>query len=258
MSEKTLFLAWQHGEQSGAWFPVGRLDADVSVPEYTFGYIRGVKTAEREIGFPPIFGFPRFDRRYISGRLFPLFQNRVMNRRRGDFREYLDTLDIEKPDPDPFEMLEVDGGYRVTDNFHVFPRIGGGENGAFRCRFFLHGWRQADEEAKRRVESLRAGENLRIGIAESGPKNGLAARIQAAQIQTEDGCAIGRPPSYLARALSEAPVHAAGDYRAHVVKVNSVWAPCAQRVLIELNGKWPQGYEPMSSEDFELIVPAGA
>lgn len=253
MSEKTLFLAWQHGEQNGAWFPVGRLDADVSLPQYTFGYIRGVKTAEREIGFPPIYGFPRFDRRYTSSWLFPLFQNRVMNRRRGDFRDYLELLDIEKPDPDPFEMLEVDGGYRVTDNFHVFPKIEGGENGAFRCRFFLHGRRQENEEAKRRIESLRAGENLRISIASSNPKTDLAA-----QIQTEDCCTIGRSPSYLARALIEAPVYVPGDYRAHVVKVNSAWAPSAQRVLIELNGKWPQGYEPMASDDLQPIVPATA
>lgn len=69
---------------------------------------------------------------------------------------------------------------------------------------------------------------------------------------------IGWAPRYLVRDLTRAMAQVPGDYRARVVKVNSVWAPCAQRVLIELNGKWPQGYEPMSSEDFELIVPAGA
>lgn len=249
MSEKTLFLAWQDSEQSRGWFPVGRLDADVSLPKYTFGYIRGAKEAKEKNGFVPIYGFPSFDRLYTSERLFPLFQNRVMNRRRGDFREYLDTLDIEKPDPDPFEMLEVDGGYRVTDSFHVFPKIERGENGAFRCRFFLHGWRHTNDKAQHRLESLQPGETLYVTIELTNPKTGLAV-----QIHTEDYYMIGWAPRYLVRDLTKAMAQAPGDYRAHVVKFNPVPAPSKQRVLIELSGHWPPDYKPMSSPDFQLIA----
>ena len=96
-------------------------------------------------------GFPDFRRRYVSDQLFPLFQNRVMAKRRPDFREYLEVRDIEEQDPDPLEILAVDGGYRVTDNFQVFPKIEKAPDGDFRCRFFLHGWRHTNDEAKRRL-----------------------------------------------------------------------------------------------------------
>ena len=45
MSAKTLFLAWQHRrtEERRLWFPIGRLDADVSVPFYRFRYIGGAR-----------------------------------------------------------------------------------------------------------------------------------------------------------------------------------------------------------------------
>ena len=47
--------------------------------------------------------------------------------------------------------------------------------------------------------------------------------------------------------------HAPGDYSAQVVKVNPVPAPSKQRVLIELGGHWPQGYEPMEADEFKLL-----
>ena len=253
MSEKTLFLAWQDTVQSRRWFPVGRLDADISSSRYAFGYIRGAKEAAAESGFVPLYDFPDFNRRYVSDQLFPLFQNRVMTKRRPDFREYLEVRDIEEQDPDPLEILAVDGGYRVTDNFQVFPKIEKAPDGDFRCRFFLHGWRHTNDEAKRRLESLKAGETLNAAIELINPETGLAV-----QILTADYYVIGWAPRYLVRDLTEAMAHAPGEYRARVVKVNPVPAPAKQRVLIEFSGRRPQDYEPMSSEDFQLIAPAAA
>ena len=255
MSEKTLFLAWQDALQSRGWFPVGRLDADISRPNYTFRYIRGAKTAAAENGFAPLYDFPDFHGHYTSNRLFPLFQNRVMTKRREGFgfQKYLELLAIDKQDPDPLEILEVDGGYRATDNFQVFPKIEKGDDGAFRCRFFLHGWRHTNDEARKRIDLLQAGETLYVTIELTNPKTGLAV-----QIHTEDYYMIGWAPRYLVRDLTRAMAKVPGDYRAHVVKFNPVPAPSKQRVLIELRGNWPQDYEPMSSEDFKLIVPADA
>jgi hypothetical protein len=45
-----------------------------------------------------------------------------------------------------------------------------------------------------------------------------------------------------------------GVYSAFVVRVNPVPAPSKQRVLIELNGHLPAGYEPMSGREFEPLV----
>lgn len=251
MSPKTLFLAWQDTAQSRQWFPVGRLDVDISCPRYDFGYTRGAEKAKEKSGFAPLYDFPSFGRRYTSDRLFPLFENRVMTNQREGFQDYLDLLALEGQDPGPLEILAVDGGYRATDNFQVFPKIQKREKGAFRCRFFLHGWRHTNDEAQKQLDRLQAGETLYVTIELTNPATTLAV-----QIQTESYHMIGWAPRYLVRDLVEAMAHAPGDYRARVVKVNPVPAPSKQRVLIELSGHWPQGHEPMSSDEFQLLTSA--
>ena len=246
-SKKTLFLGWKD-PQRRRWYPVGRLDADASLSQYSFGYTHGAAEAEEESGFAPLYDFPSFHRRYTSRWLFPLFQNRVMNNQRKSFHDYLSFLDIDDTAPDPLEILAVDGGYRATDNFQVFPKIRRQQDGSFRCRFFLHGWRHTNGDAQRRIERLRSGDILYITIELTNPETRLAV-----QIQTTDYHMIGWAPRYLVNDLVAAMAHAPGDYQARVVKVNPVPAPSKQRVLIELGGHWPQDYEPMSADQFQLL-----
>lgn len=75
----------------------------------------------------------------------------------------------------------------------------------------------------------------------------------AVQIQTAEYHMIGWAPRYLVHDLVTAMAHAPGDYSARVVKMNPVPAPSKQRVLIELSGHWPQGYEPMEADEFKLL-----
>jgi hypothetical protein len=179
--------------------------------------------------------------------MFPLFQNRLLRPGRPDFRDYPQSLDL--PDQaDPVEILSVDGGYRATDSFEVFPKIERQEDGAFRCRFFLHGWRHVSADAQRRLQSLKAGEKLHIAIELTNP----AAR-SAVQIQTEDYYVIGWAPRYLVVDLITAIAKAPGDYEANVVRVNPAPAPSKQRLLVELRGHWPD-YEPMTAADFEPLT----
>ena len=84
MNTRTLFLAWQ-GRKTREWFPV--LDADVS-----FRYTGGANRADKEAGFPRLIEFPDLYKAYRSPELFPVFQNRVMNRSRPDFAAYLRNL----------------------------------------------------------------------------------------------------------------------------------------------------------------------
>ena len=94
MSERTLFVAWQDNNPSRALFPVGRQDADVERPSYSFRYICGAQRAQKKAGFPLLLEFPRLDEDYKSSELFPLFENRVMNQKRPDFADYLHSLDL--------------------------------------------------------------------------------------------------------------------------------------------------------------------
>ena len=247
MNPKTLFLAWQDKARTRQWFPVGRLDVEKPESRYRFRYVKGAQRAHDRSGFEPLVDFPDFRRDYEASELFPLFQNRVFAPGRRDFQEYLRQLDLPEKS-NPVEILAVDGGYRATDSFEVFPKIERGEDGAFRCRFFLHGWRHVSESAQRRLLTLQPGERLAVAIELTNPAGQLAI-----QIQTEDYHVIGWSPRYLVSDLVSAIAVAPGDYEAKVVQVNPVPAPSKQRLLIELRGHWPD-YDPMTRDEFEPLV----
>ena len=246
MTVKTLFLAWQDSSPSRAWFPVGQLDADVRRSSYRFRYIGGAKRAQEKAGFPLLIEFPSLEEDYQSSELFPLFQNRVMNKKRPDFADYLEGLGLTGKG-DPIEILSVNGGQRVTDAYEVFPKIEKDKYGNFVCRFFLHGWRHISRVAQERIDRLEPRENLRVQVEMTNPEAGMAV-----EIRTTDDFMIGWAPRYLVTdfvtAMTESP-----EYSAHVVRLNPQPAPIKQRVLIEMRGCWKK-HEPMNTEDFTPLV----
>ena len=247
MKTSTLFLAWQDKAQTRLWFPVGRLDVNYGGPSYYFRYTGGAKRAKQEAGFPLLLEFPRLDETYWSPELFPVFQNRVMNRARPDFADYLRYLNL--PDgADPIEILRVNGGSRVTDTYEVFPKLVKQEDGNFTCRFFLHGWRYVKQAAQDRLAQLTQGEELHMKVQLDNPVDGLAV-----QMLTTDCHMIGWTPRYLVNDLAEAMTNAPETYEAKVVRVNPQPAPSKQRVLIEMTGNWGQ-HEPMAGDDFMPLV----
>ena len=247
MSTRTLFLAWQDHKPSKAWFPVGRLDADVEGSSYRFRYIRGAERARKEAGFPPLIEFPVLNREYQSSDLFPLFQNRVMNRSRPDYADYLRRLHLPE-EADPIEILSTSGGRRVTDAYEVFPKIQKDDSGSFSCRFFLPDWRHIHRAARDRIDRLEQGEELYVTLELSTPATGLAL-----QIQTKDYCMIGWAPRYLVEDSFAAITEGPSKFGAKVVRINPQSILLNQRVLIEIYGRWNK-HEPMSSPDFTPLV----
>jgi len=243
MSTRTLFLAWQDKKPSKAWFPVGRLDADVERSFYRFRYIGGAKRAQEEVGFLPLIDFPDLNEDYQAAELFPLFQNRVMNPARPDFIDYLHSLDLTE-EADPIEILSTNGGHRVTDSYEVFPKIEKDDTGSFSCRFFLRGWRYIDKAAKGRIDRLEQEEELYVTLELTNPVTELTV-----QIQTTDYYMIGWAPRYLVADLVAAMAEGPSGYEAQVVRINRP----KQRVLIEMRGCWSK-HEPMSGEDFKPLV----
>ena len=155
MSTKTLFLAWQYKRgEDRLWFPLGRLDIEPSL--YRFRYTGGAVRAQQELNYPPLLSFPQLHRDYRSSALFYQFQNRVMKPNRPDFADHVQRLDLPES-ADPFEMLSVSGGYRVTDDYEVFPKLVKAKDGSFVCRFFLHGWRHTSLPAQETTECAEAG-----------------------------------------------------------------------------------------------------
>lgn len=248
MSIRSLFLAWQDTDHR-RWFTIGQLRTGRTTPRYAFGYTRGATLAANDVGFEPLYDFPEFDRVYQSDHLFPLFANRVMNPNRKSFAGYLNRLAIDESDPDPLEILAIDGGRRMTDRFEVFPQLQRGADGRFRSRFFLHGSRHASDAAQKRLTTLQPDDELYVTLELTNPKTRLAV-----QLQTTDYHMIGWAPRYLVHDLVEAMTHAPSDYQARVVRVthDSPWQD--QNILIELAGRWPDEYEPMSADEYQALA----
>lgn len=248
---KSLFLAWQAPTQSPssrAWFPVGRLDAELSSPSYRFRYTGGALTAQAQAGFEPLLAFPEFRQDYRSDELFPLFKNRVLSPNRKDFDEYLEWLDLDRRHADPIEILEVSGGSRETDNLEVFPKIQKDAEGNFRIRFFLHGLRHLGSVAQERAAHLKAGDGLRVSVELNNPATRLAVPLH-----TEDYIMIGWAPRYLVDDLLASVPHAP-LLAASVARINEGNAPMNKRILIDYHGRVSDGWEPMDSPNFTPLL----
>ena len=247
---KTLFLAWQDKSAKRAWYPIGRLDADVKEKRFQFYYTKGAEMARKRAGFEPLDSFPDFHKSYESAELFPLFRNRVLDEGREDFQEYLKQLDLNPLHADPLEILSLTGGERQTDNLEVFPKIELSKNSDFKCRFFLHGWSHVNEAAQKKLFELQGGETLQVAVELNNPATTLALQLETAN----DYHIIGWATRYLVKDLvavicGESP----NDLSARVVKVNLSPAPSRQRVLIEIKGRWKNDYKPMATTEFQPL-----
>ena len=254
MVTKTLYLAWQNDQatsgdaDSPSWFPVGRLDVEIGeCQNHRFRYTKGAEVAKLKVGFAPLPEFPDFELDYESPVLFPVFQNRVISRKRPDFAEYVRALALDE-DADEIEILSANGGKRATDSFGVFPEPNNGADGSFTCRFFLAGGIHVDQAVGSRVDDLQRGDRLTVSL---GGK--VATEAMRLRLQTEEGQEIGWAPQYLTHDLT-LEAQALGEFEASVVKVNPAPAPSRQRVLVELTGNLGDR-EPMSGPDFQPLVP---
>lgn len=251
---KTLFVAWQDAAVTRAWYPIGRLDADLAQSRFEFRYTHGAEEARKRAGLQPLDAFPDFHKIYKSSELFPLFRNRILGENREDFKEYMQQLGLDPAKANPLEILALTGGERQTDNLEVFPKIIRHKHGDFSCRFFLHGWRHVNAAAQERLLKLAGGENLRVAIELNNPVTALAVQLET----PEDYHMIGWAPRYLVKDLFQAICESPNDIRATVVKVNPTPAPAKQRVLIEIKGHWAADYEPMSTPEFQPLTAIAA
>jgi hypothetical protein len=130
----------------------------------------------------------------------------------------------------------------------VFPKIEKRDDGAFSCRFFLHGLRHVSHAARARAHSLMPGDELGVSLELNNPKTRTAIQLTA----REDYLILGWAPHYLVSdllaAISEKP-----EVTARVIRVNQESVPPYRRILVEFGGTLPEGFQPMSDRRFQLI-----
>ena len=239
---KTLFMAWQAHDPTRAWFPIGRLDVDDGLSQFSFQYTGGARDAALR-GFIPLLAFPRLNEKYTAPKLFPLFENRLISENRADFEQYIKSLAISGAEAkNPFKVLAISGGERKTDSLEIFPRIELKNDRQFSTCFFVHGTRHLLPSASERVLRLKNGESLRIALEMGNPASGTAV-----QIQSDDYVMVGWSPRYLVEDLARSLVTNQCAMKATVRQVNGIEVPVERRLLVELSGYYPPNVNPMAS-----------
>jgi len=238
-----LYLAWQD-PQSRQWFPVGKLSSEGGI--YRFVYTKG---AELSKNFIP-FGFMQdLHAVYKPEALLPLFANRLISKKRPEYRDFLRWLDLREDEADPLVLLARTEGVRETDSLTVFPCPERDVDGKYVVHFFSHGLRYLPSEARIRISKLHSGERLYLMPDPQNPHDGFAIALR-----TDDPATIvGYSPRYISRDFLEILENDPDAVQVRVKRVNTD-APIQLRLLCTLTADWPENFKPCSSEYYKEIA----
>lgn len=110
-----LYVAWQDSK-TREWVPVAKLTRIQT--GYSLQYTRGAKRCP---SFQGLGRMHELDGIYSSSELFPFFQNRLINKSRPEYKNYLRWLGLKDVTLDAMEILSITGGPRATDSFELIP-----------------------------------------------------------------------------------------------------------------------------------------
>jgi hypothetical protein len=241
---KVLYLAWQDPKDRG-WFPVGRLSFDGEV--YRFAYTKG---ALKSPNFIPFGRMEDLNAAYESRELLPLFSNRLLSKTRPEYKAFLTWLNVRNSEDDPLTLLGRSEGLRGTDSLMVFPRPEKSSDGTYDVHFFSHGLRYLPEYAVRAVEELHPGSRLFLML---DPQNRHDA--YAVALRTDDPVTIvGYCPRYLSKDFLLLLKSRTPDTPQVMVERVNNDAPLQLRLLCSLRAPWPDGFEPCSGEEYEVLA----
>jgi hypothetical protein len=232
-----LYLAWQD-PQSRQWYPVGKLTSDKGI--YRFVYTKGATLSEN---FIPFGSMQDLHAVYKSEALLPLFANRLISKKRPEYRDFLRWLDLREDEADPLVLLARTEGVRETDSVTVFPCPEPDPDGKYIVHFFSHGVRHLSDDARMRINVLHTGDRLFLMPDPQNLHDGYALALR-----TDDPATIvGYCPRYVSGDFLEILENNPGSVEVHVKRVNAE-APMQLRLLCTLTADWPENFKPCSSD----------
>ena len=241
---KVLYLGWQDPKDRN-WFPVGRLSFDGLV--YRFVYTKG---ALKSLNFIPFGKMGDLNVIYESKELFPLFANRLLSKTRPENKAFLDWLHIPNSENDPLTLLGRSEGIRGTDSLMVFPRPEKSKDGTYHVFFFSHGLRYLPNDVVQAVNGLHTGSRL---FLMPNPQN--RHERHAVALRTDDPLrVVGYCPRYLCKDFLVLLTSATPDIPQVMVERVNKDAPLQLRLLCSLQAPWPEGIEPCSGEEYEVLA----
>lgn len=239
---RVLYLAWQD-PKSRQWLTVGKLSVEAGI--YRFVYTKGAKLSKN---FIPFGSMRDLHEVYKSPDLFPLFANRLISKKRPEYRDFLRWLDLREEEADPLVLLARTEGVRETDSLTVFPCPEPTLDGKYVVHFFSHGLRYLPQEARVRINNLRIGDKLYLLPDPQNSHDGCAIALR-----TDDPASIvGYCPRYISCDFLEILENNPDTVQVQVKRVNTD-APIQLRLLCTLTADWPDNFEPCSGEDYQEL-----
>ncbi len=243
-----LLLYVTRRQPNGLIEPIGILTRHVSDKSgkelFRFVYLKSVEQLGEIRDLPE---FPDLYRVYESEHLFPVFQHRMMSRRRPDYGDYVRELNLDTTS-DPFLVLARSEGEKVTDYIEVFAPPERTAEGDLQTRFFARGIRHLAGAADA-VDDVQPGEVLRLEDDADNSVNSLAVWLSR-----ETNQKVGWVPNYLVDMVHELRNSFEVEVKVTADHVNPKTSPPQVRLLCRLRAPWPKGYEPLSAPEFQPIV----
>jgi hypothetical protein len=240
---KVLYLAWQEPE-SRQWYPVGKLTFDKGI--YRFVYTKGSMLSKN---FLPFGSMRDLYEVYRSPDLFPLFANRLISKKRPEYRDFLRWLDLREDEADPLVLLARTEGVRATDSLTVFPCPEPDPHGKYVVHFFSHGLRYLPDDARVRISKLRIGDRLYLMPDPQNVYDGFAIALRT----NDPATIVGYCPRYISRDFLEILENDPDSVQVRVKRVNTD-APIQLRLLCTLTGDWPENFKPCSGEEYRELA----
>ncbi|RKI40784.1 DNA-binding protein [Corallococcus sp. AB004] len=250
----TVYLAWQDS-QSRRWFVVGRL-RQIQQSLYEFVYTRGYEEATRVARMQPILGFANKDQRYLSDKLFPLFQNRLMSPNREEYAAHIKRLGLSYDPRSPAEPLQVlarSGGHRATDSFAVVaaPWKQSSKEGGY-CYvldFFVHGTRYVPLDSQVRASQCHPAERLLLLSDWQNEYDPKSVMIRTGN----DNHLLGWLPRYYSTDI--ATLREQGlPIEVRVEQANPLSSPLDQRLLCRLTSPWPKEFRALTDPEYQPLL----
>jgi hypothetical protein len=187
---------------------------------------------------------------YESRELFPFFANRVLSKKRPEYQEFLQWLNVPPGQDDPLTLLARTCGIRATDTLAVFPCPEQQGDNTYQVQFFSHGLRYLSAGSIERVHNLRSGDSLYVMVDVQNARD-----PQAVALRSDDPIAlVGFSPRYFAKDFRRLLEHCSPETVKVVVERVNHDAPVQLRLLCRFTAPWPEGFRPCADEAYEPLV----
>lgn len=240
-----VYVSWQNPD-SREWHIIGRLRR--SGDSYIFNYTRGATKSEI---FQPFSGMENLESEYYSEDLFPFFANRILSKKRPEFKEYISWLGLKENDIDPLKILTRSEGTRGTDSYQVIKKFKWDENGFFKHSFFSHGIRHFHSSTKDLITELNIGDPVFLCLDKQNifDKNAVLIRTENPKHL------IGYVPKFLSSCISTIISDESNTIKT-IIKNISNDAPLAYLLRCEVSGNISELTRDVLNnylEEFEII-----